>query len=102
MGGGEEVGAYTRLIKEGRTAGRCSIIARGSVERSVRMADVAAVLMEILEVGDFLCEFALLEDVPNPTTYRARYPCLLLSLSRHDLRHIADLSRSSEDRKSVV
>src|SRR3546814_3918031 len=54
----EEVEADTVLIKEGTTAGRFYIIARGSVESSVRLADDSTLLMEILEVGDFLGEFA--------------------------------------------
>src|SRR3546814_13050207 len=57
--------------------------------------------MVILEFGDCLGDVALLEEVPNPTTYRTRYPCLLLSLSRHDLRHIADLSRSSDQQTEL-
>ncbi|AEC21911.1 cyclic nucleotide-binding domain-containing protein [Pusillimonas sp. T7-7] len=97
----EEVDADTALIKEGTSSGRFYIIARGSVESSVRLDDGTALVMEVLEVGDFFGEFALLEDIPNPTTCRTRHPCLLLSLSRQDLRHIADLGRSSEQQTEL-
>lgn len=97
----EEVDANTVLIQEGTTTGRFYIIARGSVESSVRLEDGTTLLMEVLEVGDFLGEFALLEEIPNPTTCRTRHPCLLLSLSRQDLRHIADLSRSSNQQTDL-
>ncbi|MCC2597581.1 ATP-binding cassette domain-containing protein [Pusillimonas sp. MFBS29] len=93
----EEVAADTVLIKEGTTSGRFYIIARGSVESSVMLDDGTALSMEVLEVGDFFGEFALLEGIPNPTTCRSRHPCLLLSLSRQELRRIADLGRSSEE-----
>src|SRR3546814_21134092 len=52
----EEVEADTVLIKEGTTAGRFYIIARGSVESSGRLADESPLLMGLLEVGDFLGE----------------------------------------------
>lgn len=97
----EEIAADTALIKEGANSGRFYIIARGSVESSVQLADGTALLMEVLEVGDFFGEFALLEGIPNPTTCRTRHPCLLLSLSRQDLRHIADLSRSSDQQTEL-
>ncbi|MGB6105896.1 MAG: ATP-binding cassette domain-containing protein [Pusillimonas sp.] len=97
----EEVDADTVLIKEGTTSGRFYIIARGSVESSVQLGDGTTLTMEVLEVGDFFGEFALLEGIPNPTTCRTRHPCLLLSLSRHDLRHIADLGRSSNQQTEL-
>lgn len=97
----EEVAADSVLIKEGTTSGRFYIIARGSVESSVLLEDGTALAMEVLEVGDFFGEFALLEGIPNPTTCRTRHPCLLLSLSRQDLRRIADLGRSSEEQTAL-
>ncbi|TCT02531.1 ATP-binding cassette domain-containing protein [Paralcaligenes ureilyticus] len=97
----EEVQADTVLTVEGTATGRFYIIARGSVESTVRLGDGATLTMEILEVGDFFGEFALLEDVPNPTTCRTRFPCLLLSLSRQDLRHVADLHRTSGEQSQM-
>jgi ATP-binding cassette subfamily B protein len=91
----EEVEADTVLTVEGTVTGRFYIIARGSVESTVRLSDGATLTMEILG------EFALLEGVPNPTTCRTRFPCLLLSLSRHDLRHVADLHRTSGEQSQM-
>src|SRR3546814_1760692 len=89
----EEVEADTVLTLEGTTTGRFYIIARGSVESTVLLADGTSLTMEILEVGDFCGEFALLDGIPSPTTCRTRFPCLLLSLSRNALRRVADLHR---------
>ncbi|MEB2398033.1 MAG: ATP-binding cassette domain-containing protein [Alcaligenaceae bacterium] len=97
----EEVEADTVLSIEGTTAGRFYIIARGTVESSVLLGDGSSLTMEILEVGDFFGEFALIEGLPNPTTCRTRHPCLLLSLSRQDLRHIADLHRSTSEQSDL-
>jgi ATP-binding cassette subfamily B protein len=97
----EEVEAGTALINEGTTSGRFYIIARGAVESSVRLADGKELTMEVLEVGDFFGEFALLEGIPNPTTCRTRLPCLLLSLSRQDLRRIADLNRTGNEQSEL-
>lgn len=97
----EEVPADTALTVEGTTTGRFYIIARGMVESSVLLGDGTSLTMEILEVGDFFGEFALLEGVPNPTTCRTRLPCLLLSLSRQDLRHVADLHRTADEQSEL-
>ncbi|MBV6306377.1 ATP-binding cassette domain-containing protein [Candidimonas humi] len=97
----EEVPADTVLTLEGTTTGRFYIIARGMVESSVLLGDGSALIMEILEVGDFFGEFALLEGIPNPTTCRTRLPCLLLSLSRQDLRHVADLHRTADEQSEL-
>src|SRR3546814_7117531 len=91
----EEVEADTVLTLEGTTTGRFYIIARGSVESTVLLADGTSLTMEILDVGDFCGEFALLEGIPDPTTFRTGFPCLVLSLRRNDLRSVAD------DRKST-
>src|SRR5690606_25648870 len=97
----EEVPADTVLTEEGATTGRFYIIARGSVDSNVARRDGTSVEMEILDVGDFFGEFALLEGIPHPTTCRTRLPCLLLSLSRHDLSQVADLGRSSLEQSSL-
>ncbi|MGB3290035.1 MAG: ATP-binding cassette domain-containing protein [Burkholderiaceae bacterium] len=97
----EEVEAGTVLAIEGTTEGRFYIIARGSVESTVLLKDGSSLTMEVLEVGDFLGEFALLEGIPHPTTCRTRLPCLLLSLSRNDLARVADLSRSSDQQSDL-
>lgn len=85
----EEVAEGTVLLREGATSGRFYIIARGTVESTVRLEDGSEKVMEILEVGDSLGEFALLEGIPNATTCRTRHPCMLLSLSRPDLNELA-------------
>jgi len=97
----EEVEAGTVLAIEGTTEGRFYIIARGSVESTVLLKDGSSLTMEVLEVGDFLGEFALLEGIPHPTTCRTRLPCLLLSLSRNDLARVADLTRSSDQQSDL-
>jgi len=97
----EEVAADTVLTIEGTVTGRFYIIARGSVESTVLLGDGTALTMEILEVGDFFGEFALLDGIPNPTTCRTRFPCLLLSLSRQDLRRVADLHRTSGEQSQM-
>ena len=97
----EEVPADTVLIQEGTTSGRFYIIARGSVESAIRLSDGTALSMEVLEVGDFFGEFALLDGVPNPTTCRTRRPCTLLSLSRQDLRRVADLGRTTDEQSEL-
>jgi ATP-binding cassette subfamily B protein len=97
----DEVEAGSVLILEGTTTGRFYLIARGSVESSVLLADGTSLTMEVLEVGDFFGEFALLEDIPNPTTCRTRLPCLLLSLSRNDLQRVADLHRTSGEQSQM-
>ncbi|WP_158215349.1 ATP-binding cassette domain-containing protein [Candidimonas nitroreducens] len=96
-----EVQAGSVLIEEGSRAGNFYIIARGEVESSVRTSTGAAGVMEILEIGDFFGEFALLEDVPHPTTCRARLPCLLLSISREDLQDVASLDHSSAEQSAM-
>jgi len=97
----EEVPAGTVLTQEGAATGRFYIIARGSVASSIQLGDGSSLTMEVLEVGDFCGEFALLEGVPNPTTCRTQRPCLLLSLSRQDLRRVADLNRLTDEQSEL-
>jgi len=81
----DRVPAGAVLLSEGERAGRFYIIARGSVENVIRLADGSEKVMEILDIGDFFGEFAFLEDIPHPTTSLARTPCVLFSLSRREL-----------------
>src|SRR5690606_13731726 len=97
----DEVEAGTVLTGEGTLSGRFYIVARGAVESTVALEDGTTLTMEVLEVGDFFGEFALLEGIPHPTTCRARLPCLLLSLSRSDLRSVADLHRSFDEQSPL-
>ena len=97
----EEVPAGTVLTQESTTTGRFYIIARGSVECSIQLDDGTSLPMEVLEVGDFFGEFALLEGVPHPTTCRTMRPCLLLSLSRQELRRVADLNRLTNEQSEL-
>ena len=89
------------LTQENTTTGRFYIIARGSVECSIQLDDGTSLPMEVLEVGDFFGEFALLEGVPHPTTCRTMRPCLLLSLSRQELRRVADLNRLTNEQSEL-
>ncbi len=97
----EEVESGTVLAIEGTTEGRFYIIARGAVESTVLLPDGNSLTMEVLEVGDFFGEFALLDGIPHPTTCRTRLPCMLLSLSRQDLARVADLTRSSDEQSEL-
>lgn len=96
-----EVQAGSVLIEEGSRSGNFYIIARGEVESSVRTAAGTARVMEVLEIGDFFGEFALLDDVPHPTTCRTRLPCLLLTISRADLQDIASLQHSTAEQTAM-
>src|SRR3546814_8093695 len=66
----EEVEADTVLTLEGTTTGRFYIIARGSVESTVLLADGTSLTMEILEGGGFCGEFELLEGIPDRKSTR--------------------------------
>ena len=84
----DSVPAGTVLLNEGERAGRFYIIARGSVENLIRLADGSEKVMETLDIGDFFGEFAFLEDIPHPTRSRTRSPSVLLSLSHRELQQL--------------
>lgn len=98
----DSVPAGTTLLSEGEHRGRFYIIARGSVESLIRIADGSQKTMETLDIGDFFGEFAFLDGIPHPMTNRTRTPAVLLSLSHPELLRLFDENQEVQEQVMAV
>lgn len=76
------------VIAEGDIGDCLYVIINGELEVTQTGADGRDLLLAVLKVGDFVGEYALLEDRPRTATVKARTPSSLLRLSRHDLHSL--------------
>jgi ATP-binding cassette subfamily B protein len=90
------------LLQEKQSGGRFYIIVRGMVELSITGRDGWPLQLEILEVGDFFGEIALLEDIPQVATARALTPCTLLSMRRTDFQQLLASERALYDQSIEI
>jgi ATP-binding cassette subfamily B protein len=84
----ENVPTDTIEFAEGDPINRFCIIARGRVERTVKLANGATEVVEVLEEGDFFGESAILGHVRSGSTVRTVLPCTLLCITRPDVLHL--------------
>ncbi len=104
----ETVQAGTSLLEEGQSAERFVLIVKGTVERTVRMPSGEIHELELLDAGEALGEYAILDDATNPATATTTTTCTLLSIHKLDLlkllgddprmlAHIQTMLRARED-----
>ncbi|MEM7120957.1 MAG: ATP-binding cassette domain-containing protein [Pseudomonadota bacterium] len=98
----------TRLLEEGQSAERFVLIVKGTVERTVRLPSGEIHELELLDAGDALGEYTILDDARNPATATTKTDCTLLSINKSELlellgddqrmlTHVKTMLRARED-----
>ncbi len=104
----ETVQTGTNLLEEGQPVERFILIVKGTVERTVRMPSGQIHELELLDAGDALGEYTILDDARNPATATTTTVCSLLSINKAKLlnllgsdarmlTHIKTMLRARED-----
>lgn len=104
----ETVQSGTCLLEEGQSAERFILVVKGTVERSVRLPSGQIHELELLDAGNALGEYTILDDARNPATATTTTDCTLLSINKAELldlladdprmlTHIKTMLRARED-----
>jgi ATP-binding cassette subfamily B protein len=94
----EMVGPDTVLIEDGKPAGRLIVITQGEVQQSLRLSDGTFMPVEVLEAGDAVGEYAVLEDAEEFTRVVTRKACQLLTIDHAALRALLAVDPEIEQR----
>lgn len=83
---GESVGPDTVLVEDGKPSDRLLFLMQGEAQQSLRLCDGTFMPVGILEPGDSMGDYAVLEDAEECTRVVTRSACQLLSIDAGALR----------------
>ena len=78
------------IIREGQEGDRFYVIVRGAVDILKNAGEDSALHLATLEVGDYVGEIALIEDIPTTATVRTRMSTTCVYLTREHFHRILE------------
>ena len=78
------------IVREGESGDSIFLIGAGSAEAILSLGVDRIIVLSVMQVGETFGEMAFFERRPRSATVRARDHCLVLEISGHGLRSLAD------------